>query len=98
MSLPDPENTRIDHPRTDSGIHIRDSERAPATPWQIFVAGLLVIAILCVFFYGLTEQRTEVAGAPHENASIAAPAGQATRSANVPAPPPAATTGAATGR
>jgi hypothetical protein len=97
MSLPDPENTRIDHPRVDSGVHIRDSERAPATPWQMFVVGLLVIALLCVFFYGLTEQRTEVAGTPQENSSVAAPAGQATQSANTPAPPPA-TTGAAPAR
>lgn len=94
MSLPDPENTRIDHPTTDSGIHIRDSDQAPATPWQMFVAALVVIAILCVFFYGLTEQRTEVAGAPNQNSNIAAPLGQDTQTA-APKPTSATTTGAA---
>jgi len=60
MSMQQPEPP--DHPIEDSGIHVRDSERAPATGWQITMAGLLIVAILCVFFYGLTNQRQEVAG------------------------------------
>jgi hypothetical protein len=101
MSLPDPENTQIDRPIEDSGIHIRDTERAPITTWQIFITSLLVIAILCVFFYGLTEQRVEVAGAPQHNANIASPLGQDRQAATAPKPaPPAgtATTGAAPSR
>jgi hypothetical protein len=73
MSLPDPENTRIDHAIEDSGIHVRDSERATATLWQMLITALLVVAILTVFFYGVTEQREEVAGvtpAPRSESSV----------------------------
>jgi len=98
MSLPEPENTHIDRPIEDSGIYIRDSERASITTWQVFITSLLVIAILCVFFYGLTEQRVEVAGAPQEQSNIAAPVGQDQQKPNAPpastAAPPT-TTGAA---
>lgn len=85
MSFEDPA-TR-DRPVLDSGVHVHDSERAPATAWQIGMVAVLVIAILCVFFYGLTSQRQEVAGST-------APSAQAT---NVPAPtqPKVGTTGAA---
>jgi hypothetical protein len=98
MSLPESENTQIDRPIEDSGIHVRDTERASITTWQVFITSLLVIAILCVFFYGLTEQRVEVAGAPQQQSNIAAPVAQngqkpAAGPANVGAPP--TTTGAA---
>jgi len=98
MSLPEPENTQIDRPIEDSGIHVRDTERASITTWQVFITSLLVIAILCVFFYGLTEQRVEVAGAPQQQSNIAAPVAQngqkpAAGPANVGAPP--TTTGTA---
>jgi hypothetical protein len=72
MSFEDP--TTPDRPTLDSGVHVRDTERAPATAWQIAMAAVLVIAILCVFFYGLTNQRQQVAGST-------APSAQAT---NVP--------------
>ena len=76
MSFPDPENTRIDHPIEDSGIHLRDAERAPVTLWQMLITALLVVAILTIFFYGVTEQRDEVAGvqAPSRSASSVLPA------------------------
>jgi len=87
MSFEDPA-TR-DRPVLDSGVQVHDSERAPATAWQIGMVAVLLIAILCVFFYGLTSQRQEVAGST-------APSAQAT---NVPAPTQpkqnAGTTGAA---
>ena len=59
MALPEPENTKIDHAKLDSGIHIRDSEAAQASLWQVFITALVVVAILTVFFYGVTEQRNE---------------------------------------
>ena len=87
MSFEDPATQ--DRPVIDSGVHIRDSERAPASAMQIGMAAVLVIAILSVFFYGVTTQREPVAGAT-------APSQQAT---NVPAPaqpkPDVGTTGAA---
>ena len=72
--LQEPENVNPDHAVVDSGIHVRDSEAAPANGWQITMVAVLIVAILCVFFYGLTSQRQEVAGP-------SAPAQQAT---NVP--------------
>jgi len=73
MSVKDP--APPGRPVLDSGVRVRDSERSPASAWQIGMAAVLVIAILCVFFYGLTSQRQEVAGS-------AAPSTQA---ANMPA-------------
>lgn len=73
MSIEQPEP--VDHPIEDSGIHVRDSEHAPATGWQITMVGLLIVAILCVFFYGLTNQREEVAGPqPTQQAESVPPA------------------------
>jgi hypothetical protein len=93
MALPQPENTEIDHATLDSGVHIRDTERSPATGGQIAVAGLLVAIILVVFFYGLTSQRVEVAGVPPSHSDVAAPLGAGqqtpnagTAKANAPAP------------
>lgn len=107
MALPEPDNTRTDHARLDSGVHVRDTERAPATGWQIFVTSLLVLAILVVFFYGLTEQRVYIAGVQPSHSNVAAPLGADRQKANAPqantnaaapaagrAPPPM-TTGAA---
>jgi hypothetical protein len=74
MTIQEPEHVNPDHAAVDSGIHVRDSEAAPANGWQITMVGILIVAILCVFFYGLTSQRQEVAGP-------SAPAQQAT---NVP--------------
>ncbi len=66
MSFEDPATP--DRPMLDSGVHVRDSERAPATAWQIGMAAVLIIAILCVFFYGLTSQRQQVAGSTPSSA------------------------------
>jgi len=91
-SVPDPENTRIDQPIEDSGVHIRDTEHAPASLWQMTVTALLVITILVIFFYGVTEQRTYVAGLNPPKPNIAAPSGNDQRSAtaSTPAPKPSA--------
>ncbi|MGN6573800.1 MAG: hypothetical protein ACTHLO_20525 [Pseudolabrys sp.] len=43
----------------DSGVHVRDSERAPATGAQMTLVGALIAVILFVFFYGLNSQRNE---------------------------------------
>ncbi len=90
MSLPDPENTRIEPAIEDSGIPVRDTERASITLWQMLITGLLVIAILSVFFYGVTEQRTEVSGPPQQQTanSVPPPSGSQT-----PAPKPSSTVG-----
>jgi len=60
----------------DSGVHVRDSERAPATGAQTTLVAILVVAILSVFFYGLNSQRNETTGP-------AAPSG-AQQAQNVP--------------
>jgi hypothetical protein len=73
MTFPDPENTRVDHPIEDSGIHIRDTERAPVTLWQMLITGLLVVAILTIFFYGVTEQRQETTGPGQQQAATSVP-------------------------
>jgi hypothetical protein len=70
-----------DHPILDSGVHVRDTETGPASSWQITMVAVLIVAILCVFFYGLNSQRQEEAGA-------SAPSQQAT---NVPPQKPATT-------
>ena len=46
----------------DSGVHVRDSERAPASGAQMTLVAALIVAILSVFFYGLNSQRNEVTG------------------------------------
>jgi len=96
MSLREPDNTPIEPVIEDSGIHTRDTERAPVSLGQMLITGLLVIAILCIFFYGVTEQRQEVSGPPQQTASsVPPPSGTQTQ----PAPPapakpqPPATTG-----
>ena len=77
MTFHEPENsTDIDRPIVDSGVHVRDTEHAPASSTQITLVAVLVVAILCVFFYGLTSQRQEVAGAsaPAQQAQHVPPA------------------------
>ncbi len=90
MSLREPDDTRMEPTIEDSGVHMRDTERAPVTLWQMLVTGLLVIAILSVFFYGVTEQRNEVTGPPSQQAanSVPPPSGSET-----PKPTPSATVG-----
>jgi len=100
MALPEPENTTIDHAKLDRGVHVRDTV-AQASLWHMFITALMVVAILTVFFYGLTEQRTEVAGVaqiagsqPTQQANVASPAGADQQNANsgkanTPAPAPA---------
>ena len=68
--------TEPDPPIVDSGIHVPDPEHAPASGWQITLAAVLVVAILSVFFYGVTNQRLEVAGAapPSQQAANVPPA------------------------
>ena len=73
MSLREPDNTSIEPVIEDSGIHARDTERAPMSLGQMLITGLLVIAILCIFFYGVTEQRQEVSGPPQQQASTSVP-------------------------
>jgi cytoskeletal protein RodZ len=46
----------------DSGVHVRDSETAPATGLQMTLVAALIVAILSVFFYGLNSQRNETTG------------------------------------
>ena len=101
MALPEPENTEIEYAKLDSGVHVRDTKVAPASLWQIFITALVVVAILSVFFYGLTEQRTETAGVaqiagsePAQQANIASPVGAdqqkaSSGKANTAAPAPA---------
>jgi hypothetical protein len=88
MSLREPDNTRFDEPvLEDSGIHTRDTERAPMTLWQMTVTALLVVAILCVFFYGVTSQREEVTGpAQQQTASSVPPANGTPSQTRPPAP------------
>lgn len=79
MTLQEPETP--DRPAIDSGVHVRDSETAPASGFQITMVAVLVAAILFVFFYGLNSQRQEGGG-------TSAPAPQAV---NVPPPQPSTT-------
>lgn len=90
MSLRDPDDTRIEPIIEDGGVHVHDTERTSVTLWQMVVTGLLVIAILSVFFYGVTEQRNEVSGPPPQHAanSVPPPSGSQT-----PTPTPSATVG-----
>lgn len=76
MTFPEPENTRVDQPIEDSGIHVRDTERAPVTLWQMLITGLLVVAILTIFFYGVTEQRQEVTGPQQQQTATSVPPAQ----------------------
>jgi hypothetical protein len=73
MSLREPDNTPIEPVIEDSGIHTRDTERAPMSLGRLLITGLLIIAILCIFFYGVTEQRQEVSGPPQQQASTSVP-------------------------
>ena len=57
-----PQRNPRDPEIVDSGVHVRDSERAPATGAQMTLVGALIVAILFVFFYGLNSQRNEAAG------------------------------------
>jgi hypothetical protein len=60
MAVEQPE--RSEREIVDSGVHISDTERSGMSAWQVLMAAALIVAILCVFFYGLTNQRVEVAG------------------------------------
>jgi hypothetical protein len=84
MSLREPDNTPIEPVIEDSGIHARDTEGAPASLGQMLITGLLVIAILCIFFYGVTEQRQEVSG---QQAASSAPPANGTPSQASPTAP-----------
>ncbi len=87
MSLREPDNTPIEPVIEDSGIHARDTERAPVTLWQMTITALLVIAILCVFFYGMTEQRQEVSGPPQQQTASSVPPANGTPSQTSPPAP-----------
>jgi hypothetical protein len=63
----------------DSGVHVRDSERGPATGAQMTLVAALVVVILSVFFYGLNSQRNETT-APATTAS----SGTSQQAQNVP--------------
>ena len=82
MSMREPETSRTPEPLIeDSGVLVRDSERAPAGLGKLAVTALLVIAILCIFFYGVTQQRNEVSG----------PTPQTEQQASTSVPPPSGT-------
>jgi hypothetical protein len=88
MAMDEPRKTPNEPEIIDSGVHVRDSETAAASGFQMTMVGILIVAILCVFFYGLNSQRQEVAGSgpPSQQAQ------------NVPPPqtqPKASTTGQA---
>jgi hypothetical protein len=90
MASPKPENTNVEPVIEDSGVHVTDTERAPVGIWQLLVTALLVVTILVVFFYGLTEQRTYVAGLNPPKPNIASQTGNAheTATANKATTPP----------
>ena len=93
MSLREPDNTPIEPAVEDSGLYVRDTERASANLWQWTVTALLVIAILCIFFYGVTEQRNEVTGPSQQQTASSVPPPNGTPSPGNP--PPRTTTGQA---
>ena len=62
MTVEEIQSLNAEPPVVDSGISVRDPEVAPASGWQITLAAVLVVAILSVFFYGVSNQRLEVAG------------------------------------
>jgi hypothetical protein len=77
----EPETTRTTEPAIeDSGVLVRDTEREPAGLGRLAITALLVIAILCIFFYGVTQQRNEVSGPTppaeqHASTSVPPPSG-----------------------
>ena len=107
MTIQTPDRTRPIEPEiVDSGVHVRDSERAPATGAQMTLVAALIVAILCVFFYGLNSQRNETTGPtasspasseqaqnvpPAETKPKASTTGQAAKDAPNPKNPPGAT-------
>jgi hypothetical protein len=44
----------------DNAVHLSDPDTGNASPFQIGVVGIALIAILTIFFYGVNSQRTEV--------------------------------------
>ena len=77
MSMQEPmqEPERTTEPEIlDSGVHVRDTEHARASGAQIGVTVLAVIAILSLFFWGVNNQRTEIAGSESTQATTAAAA------------------------
>lgn len=92
MTVEEIQNLNAEPPVVDSGISVPDPEQTAASGWQITLAAALVVAILSVFFYGVTNQRLEVAGSK--------PAAQ--QASNVPparsAPPATASTSTKTAR
>jgi hypothetical protein len=89
MTIENPNRNPADPEIIDSGVHVRDSETAPATGLQMTLVAALIVAILCVFFYGLNSQRQEVTGpgTASQQADNVPPAGSQ---------PKASTTGQAT--
>jgi len=62
MAVEEPNIVNAEPPVVDSGIPVADPDTTPASGWQITLAAILVVAILGVFFYGVSNQRLEVAG------------------------------------
>jgi len=62
MAVEEPNIVNAEPPVVDSGIPVADPDTTPASGWQITLAAILVVAILSVFFYGVSNQRLEVAG------------------------------------
>ena len=61
MAVEEPNIVNAEPPVVDSGIPVADPDTTPASGWQITLAAILVVAILSVFFYGVSNQRLEVA-------------------------------------
>jgi hypothetical protein len=81
MSVHEP--NRIEQPEViDNAVHVPDPETEKAGGTQIAIVAVAIVVILSIFFYGLSNQRNEVA-APQTAASGAAPV-------NPGASPPAA--------
>jgi hypothetical protein len=93
MAVEEPEIVNVETPVVDSGIHVADPEDTPASGWQITLAAVLVVAILSVFFYGVSNQRLEVAGStPSQQATNVPPAQTApTKTASKQAAKPSTT-------
>lgn len=74
MSMQEPERDNKEPEILDSGVHVRDSERGTASTGQIALTACAIIAILALFFWGVNNQRTEIAGSESTQATPSAAA------------------------
>ncbi|WP_162826757.1 hypothetical protein [Pseudolabrys taiwanensis] len=85
MTMQDPERGQAEPEIIDSGVHVRDSERGKASTGQIALTACAIIAILAVFFWGVSNQRTEIAGSESTQATTAPAANGDTSGTQAPA-------------